>query len=92
MFVSAESQQQPHSGQITDTWSYNTFQKVELEQGESPALHLKPAISLPNCQQKHEWFDVDQHIEGHTAPRVYATNTVEEKKASLCTSFSNYTA
>ena len=52
MFVSAESQQQPHSGQITDTWSYNTFQKVEFEQGESPALHLKPAIPLPNCPSR----------------------------------------
>ena len=83
MFVSAESQQQPHSGQITDTWSYNTFQKVEFEQGESPAFHLKPAISLPNCQQKHEWFEVNQHIEVHTAPRVYTANTVEEKKAIL---------
>ena len=87
MFASAESQQQPHSGQIADTWSYNTFQKVEFEQGESPAFHLKPAISLPNCQQKHEWVGVNQHIEVHTAPRVYAANTVEEK-ASLCTSFS----
>ena len=83
MFASAESQQQPHSGQIADTWSYNTFQKVEFEQGESPAFHLKPAIPLPNCQQKHEWFEVNQHIEGHTAPRVYAANTVEEKKATL---------
>ena len=83
MFVSAESQQQPHSGQITDTWSYNTFQKVEFEQGESPAFHLKPAISLPNCQQKHERFEVNQPIEVHTAPRVYTANTVEEKKATL---------
>ena len=92
ILVSAESQQQPHSGQITDTWSYNTFQKVEFEQGESSAFHLKPAIPLPNCQQKHEWFEFNQHIEVHTAPRVYAANTVEKKKASLCTSFSNYTA
>ena len=30
MFVSAESQQQPHSGQITDTWSYNTSKKWSL--------------------------------------------------------------
>ena len=62
MFVSAESQQQPHSGQITDTWSYNTFQKVEFE-SESPAFHLAPAISLTNCQQKHEWFEVKQPIQ-----------------------------
>ena len=33
MFVSAESQQQPHSGQITDTWSYNTFQKWSFVHG-----------------------------------------------------------
>ena len=89
MFVSAESQQQPHSGQITDTWSYNTFQKVEFEQGESPACHLKPAIPLPNCLQKHEWFEVNQHIEVHTAPRVYAANTVEEKKATLSDLYHN---
>ena len=83
MFVTAESQQQSHSGQITDTWSYNTFQKSEFEQSELPAFHLKPAISLPNCQQKHEWFEVNQHIEVHIAPRVYAANTVEEKNAIL---------
>ena len=91
-FVSAESQQQPHRGQITDTWSYNTFQTVKFEQGESPALHLKPAISLPNCQQKHEWFEVNQHIEVHTAPRVYAANTVEEKKATLSEDLYNHLA
>ena len=80
MFASAESQQQHHSGQITDTWFYNTFQKVDFE-SESQASHLKSAISLPNCQQKHEWFEVNQHIEVHTAPRVYAANTVQEKNA-----------
>ena len=61
---------------------YNTFQKVEFE-SKSPVFHLKPAISLPNCQQKHEWFEVNQHIEVHTAPRVYAANTVQEKNAIL---------
>ena len=53
---------------------------MEFEQGKLPAFHLKPAISLPNCQQKHEWFEVNQHIEVHTAPRVYAANTVEEEE------------
>ena len=55
----------------------------QFEQGESPAFHLKPAIPLPNCQQKHEWFEVNQQIKVHTVPRVYAANTVEEKKATL---------
>ena len=68
MLVTAESQQQSHSGQITDTWSYNTFQKSEFEQSELPAFHLKPAISLPNFKQKHEWFELNQHIEVHIAP------------------------
>ena len=65
---------------------------MEFEQGESPAFHLKPAISLPNCQQKHEWFEVNQHIEGHTAPRVYTANTVEEKKAILSEDSYNHLA
>ena len=69
MSVTAESQQQLHSGQITDTRSYNTFQTADFDQGELPGFHLKPAIILPKSQQKYE---VNQEIEVHIAPRVYA--------------------
>ena len=67
--------------------SNNSIVKFE---SESPAFHLKRAILLPNCQQKHEWSEVKQHIEVHTAPRVYAANTVQEKNAILSEDLYNH--
>ena len=90
MSVTAESQQQPHSGQITDTRSYNTFQTADFDQGELPGFRLKPAIMLPNSQQKYEWSKVNQEIEVHIAPCVYAAWTLEERNAFLSEDLYNH--